>query len=301
MATSIRNATFDDLSMIAALAAEAQMDPNRFCAYFGEEAASIGSDIADVAGPTEGPWTDATWVATDDDGALLGWVLAETDPEMGRVWWWGPVLPDSEPETFAALADRLFETALATLSDFNEHELALDSRSDSLAAFAERHGFTLSDASAMLTTAPFVGSTLTAEHSVVPIAQRHHRSVSALHDRLFPGTHTLGARIVEADREHLRLVIEDDDGANVIGYVATELQSDASLYIDYLGVAPDQRRRGVGRRLVTEAMRLGADAGATHAHLTVGTSNPAALELYRSLGFIEERILVPYRRGFALG
>jgi ribosomal protein S18 acetylase RimI-like enzyme len=39
---------------------------------------------------------------------------------------------------------------------------------------------------------------------------------------------------------------------------------------------------------------------ATHAHLTVRSANDAARRLYASLGFTEERVLVPMRRGFTL-
>ena len=231
---------------------------------------------------------------------MEGWVLAETDSEMGRVWWWGPVLAGSMTATFDETAGALFETALGTLEGYDEHELALDHRSASLATFAIRHGFERQASSAALTTPPFDSVTSPTDNGVVELDERHHDSVMALHDEFFPGTHTPGSKIVEADDDRGRLVIEGTTAGDAVGYVATEMQSDASLYIDYLGVATDRRGEGLGRRLVSEAMRRGTIAGATHAHLTVRTANDAARQLYRSLGFVEERILVPYRRGFTL-
>lgn len=114
--------------------------------------------VAGVAGPTGGNWTTAIWVAFDDEANVTACLLAETDREIGRVWWWGPVI----------------------------------------------------------------------------------------------------------------------------------------------GVAVNERRSGLGRRLVSEALRRGAESGATHAHLGVRANNIAARRLHASLAFDEERVVVPYCRGFTL-
>lgn len=294
----------DDRAAMVALAVDAQADPERCCAYLGEGAASITADIAEVVGPDGGDWTTSTWVAVDDDRGLIGWLIAETDADMGRVWWWGPILPGAPVDEFADVSDSLFETAYGSLAEYGEHECAFDDRSVALASFADRHGFVANAASAVLATPTFDNVARTPDHGVITIDERHHRSVIALHDDVFAATHTPGAKLVATDDSHVRLVIEDDDSGRgaglVVGYVATEMQSDGSLYIDYLGVAEDRRGEGFGRRLVAEAMRRGAASGATHAHLTVRTANESARRLYHSLGFIEQRILVPYRRGFTL-
>ncbi len=311
----IRHAEPDDLDAIASLAADAQRDPERACAYLGDDADAIAADVADVDGPTGGAWTSATWVTVDHSGGVVAWLLAETDPEMGRVWWWGPVLADAHEAEPGETADRLLDAALAVLKGFDEHELALDGRSTLLAAFAERHGFTAETASVLLATAPFDDALADApvdpaprSDIVVAIDDVHRAATAELHDAVFPGTHTPGASLVARDAERELLVIEPDgdpssDGARagaVAGYVATELQNDGSLYIDYLGVSPEWRGRGLGRLLVSEAVRRGAHAGASHAHLTVRQDNTAARRLYASIGFAEVRILVPYRRGFSI-
>jgi ribosomal protein S18 acetylase RimI-like enzyme len=52
-------------------------------------------------------------------------------------------------------------------------------------------------------------------------------------------------------------------------------------------VAPEQRGRGIGRMLLTEALaRATALSGLEQVHLTVVTTNAAAVGLYRSLGFV---------------
>ena len=51
-------------------------------------------------------------------------------------------------------------------------------------------------------------------------------------------------------------------------------------------VAPSHRGSGLGKRLVREALRFAETLpGVTHVHLTVSEQTPAAMALYRSLGF----------------
>lgn len=51
--------------------------------------------------------------------------------------------------------------------------------------------------------------------------------------------------------------------------------------------APEARRKGAGRRLVTSLLAWGAENGATGAYLQVVAANAAAIPLYRDLGFTE--------------
>lgn len=301
---------------MTALAADAQLDPERFCAYLPVEADAIAADVSDVDGPDGGDWTEATWLALDDDRNVVAWLLAEVDVDMGRVWWWGPIVADAARLPAAlrdGTMDQLFAAASSVTQRWDEHELAIDDRSSMLRTFADRHGFVAEEASAMLQTPPLAstdreagsgtGAHRTSDDGVLELAPRHHASVAALHDIVFPGTHTTGEKLVDAAPGRSVLVIEDDgptvDG-DIAGYVAVEVQSDGSLYIDYLAVAGHLRGRGIGRRLVSDAVARGAASGATHAHLTVRAGNVAARRLYASLWFTEVSILLPLRRGFSV-
>lgn len=57
------------------------------------------------------------------------------------------------------------------------------------------------------------------------------------------------------------------------------------MQIHDLAVHPDHRGRGLGRRLLSLALELGARRGARVAFLEVRQSNWAALHLYRAAGF----------------
>lgn len=54
-----------------------------------------------------------------------------------------------------------------------------------------------------------------------------------------------------------------------------------------IGVAPDARRGGLGRALITACLDAAAAAGAERLHLEVAAGNGPALALYAALGFAE--------------
>ena len=66
------------------------------------------------------------------------------------------------------------------------------------------------------------------------------------------------------------------------------------LHITLVAVAPEQRRRGLGRQVLEELLAVARHQGAQHATLEVATTNGAAVALYRSLGFRDAGL----RRGY---
>jgi ribosomal-protein-alanine N-acetyltransferase len=54
-----------------------------------------------------------------------------------------------------------------------------------------------------------------------------------------------------------------------------------------LAVAPDERRRGIGRHLVAAAQEFARQRGARAMFLEVGMTNAAARSLYATAGFVE--------------
>jgi len=80
------------------------------------------------------------------------------------------------------------------------------------------------------------------------------------------------------------------DGSTLIGVVGlqrerpTKLAHKAHLWGMY--VAPEFRRKGVGRRLVEQALkRASAMDGVRQVNLSGNANNPAAIALYEALGF----------------
>lgn len=282
---TLRVVAESDLEAMVRLAVNQQAVPEHHIGYLGLETDSIRKDILGVDG-----WIDRTAVVIDDDQQLSGWLMGEKDDDMDRVWWWGPFLAEG---AWREQADALYRMASEVVGAAEE-EMAPDDRNTRVAELAERNGLRGEVASAVLSYAEAGFGRPT---GVVPMEHEHQADVVVLHDRLFPGTHTPGATLVSSE-EAIRLVIIE--AGEIMGYVAAELQSDGSGYIDYLGVDPSHRRRGLGRNLVMGATDRLVGVGATSVNLTVREDNEAARALYESLGFTQERLIRPYRKGFTL-
>ena len=212
MSFAIRTAWPQDLPNLAAVAVDAQSDPERFSCHVGDDVESISADVSEVEGvDPDADWTSVTWVALDDDRNVVGWLLAETDPDMGRAWLWGPFVAEQRADLTEEVMDQLMRTLVRSLPTISEFELGADQRSSTLAAFADRHSLLAEEASVLLSTdglkPPLLDDRIDAR-TVVELGEHHHDAVIVMHDRLFPGTHTSGAGLVSADDDRqLRLVI----------------------------------------------------------------------------------------------
>jgi ribosomal-protein-alanine N-acetyltransferase len=88
-------------------------------------------------------------------------------------------------------------------------------------------------------------------------------------------------------------VARDAKGGRVIGYQVAWLVAE-EVHLLNVAVDPDARRRGVGRALVEEFLRLGRAQGSALALLEVRRSNAGAIALYERLGFETLRIRAAY-------
>ncbi|MEU0406546.1 GNAT family N-acetyltransferase [Streptomyces griseorubiginosus] len=80
-----------------------------------------------------------------------------------------------------------------------------------------------------------------------------------------------------------------DDGMSLQGFACFATTADRqSSWVLGLGVAPDRRGQGLGRRLMLEVLRRLRQAGVHEVRLSVEPANVAAVSLYRSLGFTPE-------------
>jgi ribosomal protein S18 acetylase RimI-like enzyme len=77
-------------------------------------------------------------------------------------------------------------------------------------------------------------------------------------------------------------------GGRVVGMVTIcvfETLTGPKAYLDHLVVAPDCRRRGIGRALVQQAIGQAEASGASRIDLTASDDKQAGRALYESLGF----------------
>ena len=111
-----------------------------------------------------------------------------------------------------------------------------------------------------------------------------------LTDEGYPaGPSDIAARLEAFHAPGSSVIVAEADG-EPLGFVAAHLvdrlEADTGFVrIVALVVDPGARERGVGRRLIDEAERLGAEAGAAFIEITAGHHRPDARRLYESLGY----------------
>lgn len=277
---------------LAAFTAALQVRPEHHVGFLGIDADGIADEIVEDVDD----WTEAAAVAVEE-GRTVGWSMGSIDHDMGRVWWFGPFVDLDDAQAWGRVADLLDDAARAGLGDHvTEEEYAFDARHVVGAAWAVARGYTAEPGSAVLTLDQVL------EPPSVPIrvvGPGDVGTVGRLHEELFANTHTTGAALVgTSDPYRLRLAVDLD--GDLAGYVAVERQPDGSGYIDFLGVHPAYRRRGLGAELVRAGVTALAGLGCDTFHLTVREANVGARALYEGLGFTEERVIRPFRRGFTL-
>jgi|APMI01.1.fsa_nt_gi ribosomal-protein-alanine N-acetyltransferase len=79
----------------------------------------------------------------------------------------------------------------------------------------------------------------------------------------------------------------EGDGGPLSGFLLSRRAADEAEILT-IAVSPRQRRRGIGRELLTRQTRRLAEMGVARLFLEVAEDNGAALALYRSVGFREE-------------
>jgi ribosomal protein S18 acetylase RimI-like enzyme len=89
------------------------------------------------------------------------------------------------------------------------------------------------------------------------------------------------------------LVLEDGDklvGSVMVGYEGHR------GWVNYLAVHPGHQRRGLGRVLMDEAERRLRELGCAKVNLQIRTSNEAAVEFYRHIGYTVDDVVSMGRR-----
>jgi len=280
---------------LAQLAAPLQQRPDRFQAYYGDDVDEIAAEIEEIP-----DWRSMVTVMLADD-QLVAWVAAEVDDEVGRTWWWGPVV---EPALdWTGTARGLLEVAEGRLDGrVDQFEFAVDARHVDAIALAEELGHRRDTGSLLLRLDDALGVTTSVEAAaqlqIEPPAPPWHTRLAALHERVFPDSHRTGEQIAANAEGDVVLIATDRHTGALAGYVRAEIQPGGEGYLDFLGVDEQVRSRGFGRHLVAAAVAELVERGVTSVSLTVREDNAPARSLYTHLGFTGDRILAPLRRGF---
>ncbi len=282
----------DEHDDVVALITRQQQRPEGNIVYLGVAEEGIRAELADL----QPAWTETVRVARDVAGTIAGAALVERDDELGRAWIFGPWI-DGDDEAWARWARGLVDEVMAELPDgIVDREMCGDVANVRLAALAGELGWPASE-----TNYAYVVDRATAagwgpddRARIRPAVAGDEVAIQPLHDTEFPATYATAAHLVEHAGRGERIVLVAEDEGRFAGYAAGKVQPDGSGYIDFIAVAPDGRRGGTGRRLVTALARelLGEHAG-RRPH-GAGAPRPARA-LYDALGFRVDAAFRGYR------
>ena len=90
--------------------------------------------------------------------------------------------------------------------------------------------------------------------------------------------------------------IAETDDCTLAGFLCGFLsQTDpAEAYVHMIGVAPECRHQGIGRRLYEAFFETAREHGRSHVHFVTAPFNNASIAFHESLGFELERVLEDY-------
>lgn len=260
----------------------------------GDQGGDERSHLAELA---ELPKDEAAfWRAVGSSGETLGVVGCEIDRAQGRAWIRGPW---SVPGPSSALLDdALLKTLERALPEINRLDAFPSEDDTALAALYRGAGYCRLDVHRVMQAAlGDAGKLPGADQRVRPARLDDLPQWLPLHHGLFPGSYLSDDEIAESIGDGPRLVLTAQLDGEPAGYLlAKDDATGDELYVDYLGVDPAARGRGLGRALLRQAMSWGEDRGRRRAALTVRQDRAEALSLYRQCGFQQARAGVHWRK-----
>jgi ribosomal protein S18 acetylase RimI-like enzyme len=127
--------------------------------------------------------------------------------------------------------------------------------------------------------------------SIRPAADADADTIAALFtDEGYPaGPSDILERLTRFASDHSRVLVAEHEGT-LLGFIALHAMprfehDDRILRVLALVVDAGARERGVGRALMAEAERIGAELDAAFIEITAGHHRPEARRLYESLGY----------------
>lgn len=123
------------------------------------------------------------------------------------------------------------------------------------------------------------------EFALIPMAECHVVQIAALEKICFSDPWSENSVRSELDNSLSLWLVAESDG-RVVGYIGSQSVLGESDMMN-VAVAPEARRQGIAKALVTELVRLLDEQGNYQLTLEVRASNDGAQRLYEQLGFQE--------------
>lgn len=290
-----RPANDNELDEAIDLIIDQQVRLDRNIPSLGDTRSGVIAELHDL----DPPWTETLRVVFDGSD-LIGVVLVDWDIATRRAWIHGPWISTDEAR-WPDLDASLLAAATSQLPDVIGNTIMTATvENRRLAALAKRVGWSAGEVNHVVivdrsTIEQWPGSTQ-ARDRIRPITDEDVTALGPLHDAEFPDTYYSAVELAaRAARGEQTVLIAHDGNTGIDGYVAGQIQPDGDGYIDFLAIAPDARRRGLGRELLSELCRqLIPETTTQRACLTVQDGRSTARAFYESLGFRPDVSIVGY-------
>jgi ribosomal-protein-alanine N-acetyltransferase len=115
--------------------------------------------------------------------------------------------------------------------------------------------------------------------------RRDLRRIMEIEHQVFPEPWSRTVFVSELALRHGRAYRIAREGREVVGYFGL-MFVDEEAHVTTVAVVPEQQGRGLGTRLMAEAVRIARAEGARHISLEVAAHNERAQALYRRFGFV---------------
>ncbi|MBN8200032.1 GNAT family N-acetyltransferase [Bacillus sp. NTK034] len=263
--------------------AEMNALPECHIGYLGTSQNDIFQSLEEMSRDAE----SAAFIIREGD-VLAGFLGVDADLYKGTAELWGPFIQENE------LMRLLWEEALHYFEGkLHSYFLFSDTSNHAASEFASKNGFMLQSAQTYMELKENSSNGFR-KVSLLPI--HFHSEFIHLHDSLFPHTYYSGEEIIDRiNDDHKVYTFDDADGLN--GYLYAEYNREGKEgSIEFIGVDPGKRQKGIGRNLLEMAVHdLFMNSGAKSIKLCAGTTNGKALSIYKKAGFKVERSLNFYK------
>ena len=260
----------------------------------GDQGDDEHKHVAELAGLPRGE--AAFWRASGSRGETLGVIGCVIDGSQRRAWIRGPwAVPGLSS---ASLESALLNTLERALPEIDRLDAFPSEDDETLAALYGGAGYRRMGVHRVMQRAlGDAGAATAADARIRPARPDDLRQWLPLHHGLFPGSYLSDDEITAAISDDASLVLTAWLDGQPAGYlVAKDDTATDELYVDYLGVDPAFRGRGLGRALLLHAIRWGEDRGRGRSALTVRQDRAEALSLYLQCGFEQARAGVHWRK-----
>ena len=282
MQVAVERLERDDVRLadVARFIADLNRLPEHHIGYLSLEQAGVLHELREmVQGSSE------LLVATVN-GEMVGVLGFDADPEIGRTWLYGPFVAEGE---WQRMADELWNVLDPLIQEpVREVEVYCNAANTNVIAFARGLRLAPYKDAVILRIDRDEALAQPEPDGVMLVTPEHHQAFVDLHQATFPNTYYTGVQILDRvaaspDRRVFAIV----EGGELLGYAHVEALPDlADATIEFVGVSPAARGKGVGTRLLHAALHwIFSYPTINVLSLTTETDNAVALRLYQRAGF----------------